>query len=148
MGLFDNIKKSLKLHQMDDPFFGVIIFQRSKVWEGKKLFEPLSREIHFTIVADEDGPQQAHQEFFYQLGLRYHQLREHLEQSLVQELSKKMNKPFTGNARTEFRLDSFLIPDPRVIPHQWELVFFSESTDRFFYVFMDGWQLKGIKVAE
>lgn len=146
MGFLDSLKKVLRPLRIDDPFFGRLRYQRAGFWEGKKRLDPLGAEIEVTIDAGEEGPAEAHREFYRQLEARYAELEPRIAKVLFEELMRWEDEPPAGGMRDEFSLEGIDVPRADASTLEWELFYPSKTTGHFFCVRMNGWEPVGVRV--
>jgi hypothetical protein len=146
MGFLDSLKKALRPLRIDDPFFGSLRYQRAGFWEGKKRLEPLGAEIEVLIDAGDEGPSEAHREFYRQVEARYGEIEPRIEKTLFDELRRWDDGAPAAGIRDEFPLESMDVPRADASPLEWELVYPSKTTGHYFSVSMRDWEPVRVRV--
>ncbi len=143
MRMLDRVLRRLMPLRIVDPVLGTLRFRSEGFWEGRRVFEPASREVEFILEAGETGPLEGHRRFFDELVQRYPELWARVEPMLRRELHNFPSSP------TRFEVERFSIPDPDADPAYWEIVYTSESAaDHYFRVTLEGWEPTGFSVDD
>jgi hypothetical protein len=141
MGLLDAVLRPFQPLRIDDPVLGPLRFQKVGFWEGRRTFAPAGGDVEFTVDADKAGPSDGQREFFIEFVRRYPELWAKVEPMLRSELSK-----WSDDCKAVFAIESFGVPGLGSEPPSWEVVYTTESAERYFCVLFDGWQPTGIRV--
>jgi hypothetical protein len=148
MGWIDSIKKLIVPIKKQDPFFGLIRYQKVGFWEGKKNFSPLHREYEITIDGDESRPTESQRQFYREIESRYETLQEAIIHDLLQQLQNWVEEIQINESEVweHFTLDGFGIPDLDAGKKDWELVYEFKDDGHYFCIMMNGWDIEGIRI--
>jgi len=130
MGFFSSLFKRLRPPELDDEFFGRLVYMkmpqgRVSYWEAKRVFPPTGREVELFIDAPAPlaTPNETQRNFFLEVAHDYHGILAAIEPLLRSELETWIHKPIERPFADEFILTSFSIPVPSEMPPDWEMSF-------------------------
>ena len=146
MGLFDRFKSMLSPVSKDDPFFGPVRFQKAGFWEADMHFAPEDGRVEIVIAGGKNHPTEAQRRFYRELEQRYPQLKQEAGEYLLEQLRNWREDFEPDDVWTQFRLESFSLPDPDAGAQEWELVYELHDDGHLFCVMMNRWQVEGIRI--
>ncbi|MBM3883040.1 MAG: hypothetical protein FJ387_25545 [Verrucomicrobia bacterium] len=146
MRILDSIRDALWPLRLSDPVLGELRFQTVGLWEGRRYFAPLGREIEFSVDAGRSGPTEQQRQFYREFEAGYRDLEPGFAKLLVDEWPLWSRKPVQGGVWDEFQLESFGIPASAEASAQWEVGFQSQTTGFCFGVSMRGWEPQFVSV--
>lgn len=133
MGLFNFFKKAPKIQ--DDTFgeMGYTTFKdpSKNFFEGQGLFQPLQKNIGFTIDADEASPTEEQKEFYHSIENKYDGIKAALIPLLNRELGEWNGGKPIADFDKEFELESIVLPRMDNQPITWSIVYIINNTNHW-----------------
>ena len=143
MGFFSSLLRHFKALEIDDPFFGRLVYMKVSgaqipYWECKRQFSPCSRQVELFIDAPEpkSPPNEKQREFFNWVEQNYAELLTSIEEATKPSIEELVRRPLMAQFSnvldvpfaSMFHPSSFSIPVLRdgVMP-EWEMSFESNS---------------------
>lgn len=140
MGLFRSLFKRLLPPEIDDEFFGRLIYMkmpkdRDSYWEARCVFSPTGTEVNVFIDAPAPmaAPNDAQRKFFRDVVHDYGEIQAVVAPVLQEQLESWARKPMTRAFADEFTLVSFSIPVPSAAEPEWELSFDNRTDENHMF---------------
>lgn len=141
------LRSVLRPPVIDDPTFGKLVFDRgSRAWEGAVTPPFAGFEVGLLVDADESGPTEQQRAFYRELSGRYSELREAIEDVLLEALQNWDPSIRREEVWERFALESISVPRSSRDDRSWELWYTLSEDPHYFCVIFDDWRVDGIRV--
>ncbi|HEV8326393.1 MAG TPA: hypothetical protein VGQ08_02830 [Nitrospiraceae bacterium] len=154
MRMLSDLLKKLRPLEVDDEFFGCLIYMkmpkgRISYWEAKRTFSSSGREIELFIDAPalELPPSELQRQFFLTVERHYSSILAAVETVLRPQFEEWSRKPLSGAFSTEFTMTSFSIPNVVIEDSRWQMYFESQTdANHLFNVALRGEHPTGVSI--
>lgn len=145
--MWDYLRRLFRPLVIEDPTFGKLVFDRgSRAWEGA-LRPPFAEgEVGLLVAADESGPTERQREFYRKLSERYAELRNAIEDVLLDALQNWDSSVGREEVWDRFTLESMSLPRSSRDDWVWELCYTLSGDPHYFCIMFDDWSVEGVRV--